>query len=789
MRTILLTILGTILVSQVFAQDKCQIKGNIINQNGEALPYATIQLFQIPDAFVRGTVTDNNGYFCLENIDRGSYKIKVTYIGYETFEGDIFKLTNGESYNFKSITLQTVNAQLSEVVVTGNATVSEIKPSVIKYKADALVSQQGGSAGDILKNMPSVSMGGSPGHNRDIRFRGLGNAYTKVLINGKEAGLKGNNLETVLDQIPAGSIDGIEILSVPGAEYNAEGINGIVNIKLKENEVYGTAGSAKVLAGNFDGLSGGVALSHKTSRYFVFGQYDFQQRTLPKDKTELKTNFKNGNITGYEEKREHEEKTFDNRFLRTGIEFNLLPKTFIRTEYIYGYQMEEKSKNSIITKKDADGEFKSALKETKPEIKPNTYHHVTGSLVHTWNNSSLKADFSYMNSLQNREESKSLYNIDETGRLLDFEPKLENKNEFKIVDDYTWSISLNDIKTLGQNFKLGYFGKYEVNDFKLSVDEYNYNDTLWSTQASGFDNFTLNYRNHAFYLTDEYKYAFLRVNAGLRYEYSETIGATNENLFSRKGFNHILLPNLSLTFNIDETQYIHFNFGRRIRRPGYKDLNPYIEEKNPGEFKQGNPDLLPERAWAYEAGYFKNFRHFNFGTNLFYRDIYDVIQKTITEDDMGNITEMPQNTGNARLMGVEFMSAVNPFAFWEFNASYSLFHSEITSGDYQGDALKDQFKWSAKLINDFKLPYRTKIQLAFNAVGPKISSEKEENTIWFADMGLENRITDRGSIVFRVSDLFNSLEKEKLERTDKSTTSEFETTEGRVFMLGVQYKF
>lgn len=789
MKKILLAMVGALLVFQTYSQDKCQIKGSVVDQNGEALQYATIQIINVSNEVVRGVFTDSYGYFCDENMVKGKYKIKISHIGYETFESDVFEIKNGDTYTFNSISLASNNTQLSEVIVIGSAIVSEIKPTTIKYKANALVSQQGGSAGDILKNMPSVSMGGSPGHNRDIRFRGLGNAYTKVLINGKESGLKGNNLETVLDQIPASSIESIEILSVPGAEYNSEGINGIVNITLKENKFYGTSGSAQILAGNFNGLQGEVGLSHKTSKYSIFGQYDFQQRTLPKEKTELKTNFKNGKITGYDEKVEFEEKSFDNHFLRTGFEFNPLPKTFFRTEYIYGYQLEDKSKNTIITKQNADGSFKSAQQEKKPELKPNTYQQIVTSIVHVWNNRSVKADFSYMSSLQELEDYKSLYNIDETGRLLNFQPILENKSESKVVDDYNWNVSINDIKFFGQNIKLGYSGKYEVNDFRLSVDKYSYSDTLWNTQASGFDNFKLTYENHAFFISDEFSVAFLRAKAGLRYEHSELIGRAEGNVYNGKGANNILLPNLSLTLNIDKTQYFSVNFGRRIRRPGYKDLNPYLEEKNPGEFKQGNPDLMPETAWAYEVGYLKNFKRFNFGTNVFYRDINDVIQKNITEDNLGNRTETPQNTGHAKLMGIEFMSAVKPFRFWEFNANYSIFHSEITSGEYQGDALKDQFKWSAKVINDFKLPYGTKIQIAFNAVGPKISKEKEENTIWFADLGLEKSITDKGSIIFRVSDLFNSLEKEKIDITDKSTTRAFETTDGRIFLLGIKYNF
>jgi outer membrane receptor for ferrienterochelin and colicin len=135
------------------------------------------------------------------------------------------------------------------------------------------------------------------------------------------------------------------------------------------------------------------------------------------------------------------------------------------------------------------------------------------------------------------------------------------------------------------------------------------------------------------------------------------------------------------------------------------------------------------------------------------------------------------------------MTSVNPFEFWQLNASYSIFESEITSGDYEGDALKDQYKWSAKAINDFKLPYKTNLQLSFNAVGPKVSATKEESTIWFADLGIEKKLVKGGSLFVWVSDVFDSLAKEKTELTDKSSTYEYETTMGRIFMVGIKYRF
>jgi outer membrane receptor protein involved in Fe transport len=176
------------------------------------------------------------------------------------------------------------------------------------------------------------------------------------------------------------------------------------------------------------------------------------------------------------------------------------------------------------------------------------------------------------------------------------------------------------------------------------------------------------------------------------------------------------------------------------------------------------------------------------GANLFYRDITDVIQKTITADENNIITEQPNNTGSAYVAGLEVMSTIKPFDFWLLTASYSRFESEITSGDYRGDALIDQFKWAAKAITDVILPYNWTIQLSVNIVGQKVSNTKEESTIWLTDFGLEKRIMTNGKLSFRMTDIFDSLKKDKAERTDKSTIIESENTTGRIFVVGLSWE-
>jgi outer membrane receptor protein involved in Fe transport len=788
--TIILLLLSASLFANGFDDKSCIVTGNIIDQNNQALMYTTVVLNDLSSNNLNGSITDQNGYFCFSSIKPGQYVLQISYMGFSDYQSEPIQIKAGERLKFENIQLTPEDKQLSEVIITGQANVSEIKPTYIKYKTESLISQSGGSAGDILKNMPSVAMGGSPGHNRDIRFRGLGNAYTKVLINGRESGFEGNNRETVLDQIPASSIAYIEILSVPGAEYQSEGINGIVNIVLKEDKNFGTKGSAEVMTGNSDGLSGGISLSHKTEKLNLFGRYDFQQRNLPKNKERVKTSFNKGVVTEIEESNEIEERWFNNQSFRTGFDYNFLPKTRFSAEYIYGTQIEDKTKTNDITKYTADNRFKSATQEVRTEYKPNDYHQVITDFNHVFNNNQrLNAGFGYLKSNQDKQEETTVYNVNSEGQWLNFQPKMENKFEDVAKNEYNWNVSLTEIKLWEQNIKMGYSGKSESSSFVLINSKFNYKDTSWTSSESGKDNFSVNEVTHALFLTDEYRFSFMRLTAGARYEFTQLNTESGSASANSSGNYGIFLPNLALTFNIDKTQYITLTGGRRIRRPGFKDLNPYEEIISSSQVKKGNPALLPEKAWAFEMGYLKNFEKFNIGANLFYRDINDVIQKTLTENEQGVVTEQPQNTGHAWLAGMEFMTSANVFKFWEINASYSVFESKITSGDYQGDALKDQYKWSAKAINDFKLPFQTNLQFSVNAVGPKISGTKEENTIWFADLGIEKRLVQNGYLMFRVSDLFNTLKKEKTEYTDKSTSFEVESTPGQIFTVGLKYQF
>ncbi|MFN7015081.1 MAG: TonB-dependent receptor, partial [Bacteroidia bacterium] len=353
---------------------KGNIKATLLDNNKDPIPFATVTLHGLPDSvLIKGASTNEEGIAYFTNIPQGNYILKASYIGYEMQNQNVF-VNRGITTTLK-IELISNAMQLSEVVVKADIGVTQLSPGKIIYKASDLTSQTGGTAGDILKSMPSVAMGGSPNHNRDIRLRGLGNGYTQVLINGKNSGISGNNRETVLDQIPASAIDYIEIITNPSAEYQADGINGIVNIVLKKGYADNLLkGSVSFIADNADGYNGSLTLSQQKEKFEYFVTYDRLQRTINNDKFSEKINFKDGLYDGTQFTDQRELKSFLNENVRLNTNYKPWEGALIGGGFIFGRQLETKSKNIEINTTKADSSFKDRSFRTEPETKENKYY-------------------------------------------------------------------------------------------------------------------------------------------------------------------------------------------------------------------------------------------------------------------------------------------------------------------------------------------------------------------------------------------------------------------------------
>jgi outer membrane receptor for ferrienterochelin and colicin len=775
-----------------FAQSgKGFVKADILDLNNEPLPFASVAILNLADSsLVKWASSNDNGVVYFNNIAEGNYVLSISYVGYKKKYSNNVSVKEGITTELGKIKLESFSIQLSEIVIKAQVGVTQISPGKIVYNASDLTSQNGGTAGDILKNMPSVAMGGSPNHNRDIRLRGLGSGYTQVLINGKNSGISGNNRETVLDQIPASAIDYIEIITNPSAEYQGDGINGIVNIVLKKGNANDTIkGSISFLADNADGYNGSLSLSQQKEKFEYYVGYDRLQKNIDNDKFSDRTILKNGLYDGTQTIHQKEEKSFLNENFRVGGRYKLWKGAIISSGFIFGRQLEVKNKDIEINTTKLDSSFKDRSFRTEPESKDSKFYEYSFDFRQAFkNNSVLKASISYLDFNQPKTKGIEIQKIKLNG-IYDGNPTLQEETE--ILKDDNYFVNLDYTLPIGEKnkVKMGYRLASLNRNLDNSLAKFNHSEGKWESSQSNQNNFIFSENTHALYVTDELNYKFIKLKAGVRAEQTNLYNESPLDGIKKTSAYLMVLPSISAQFNIDRTQYIIAGFGKRVRRPAFKDLSPFLDDRDPLRIKEGNPDLKPEFSYNYELGYLKNFKNFNIGINIFHRDIHDLIEKVITEDANNIQYTRPDNLSGAFLTGVEIMSSAQLTKWWTVNASYSYFESQINDPLFNGDAIKDQLKYAAKLIMDFNLEKQFNIQIAGNYLGPKPSQQASEKELYFIDCGISKTFLKNGQLMLRVSDVLDSVVKRKTIATDKSINNEIENTRGRIISAGLRWNF
>lgn len=780
------------MVFSVMVHGQTIITGKILSEENEPMPNSNVVLYHsINNSFVKGSTTNEEGIFIISDVYPGEYRIVISYIGFETLEiQDIIIKNTDRKIDLANLFLKQKDFSLTDIVVKSNFGITTLSPGRITYSTSNLNSQKGGTGGDILKNMPSIFMGGSPNHNRDVRYRGLGNAYSQVLIDGKKSGISGNNRETVVDIIPAERIEYIEIVSNPTVDFQSDGINGLINIVTKKSKQPRFHGSISGGLDNNEGYNGDLSL-YNSIENFDFGiQVSRLKRIIDKPKDVEKLNYKGNLFDGLQLQNEFEEKNFLNDWVKGNLTYHMSNKTHLSFESTFGNQKETKLKNLNTLAYKADNSFKENKGEKSDEVKNNKYNEYFAELNHSFDNySELIMSFKYSPLIQLTEKSsqENKYNI--SGQLITSNPALKKENEEITTNDLVGQINYR-FKLDGIGIiKTGY--SYFLTDRNAEKQrlEFNYNTNSWNNRISGTDNFNISEKTHALYMDAKINTGNFNINPGLRIENSNINSESIVDKERNRSNYLLLLPVLNIIYNVDTTQYITFAFGRRIRRPGFNDMNPFIDLSDPLKIKYGNPALKPEIAWLYEIGYMKNFKDLNVGINLFYRDIKNVIQKVIEVNEEGLFVERPENFTSGYMAGLEFIAAIRVFDWWQLNGAYSNFDSKVMDSNFDGDVMKDQVKWTAKVLSDFRLPSEVNLQITGSYIGPKPSIFNYEEKIFFFDVGLTKKIKDFGEINLRVTDLFDTLKKIKNIRSGLSTSREIENTSGRIVTLTTTWNF
>ncbi len=603
-----------------------KIDGRIIDSaTGQAVEYASVSIAsQTDNKEINGATTDDKGFFKLTGIPDGTYKLMVYFVGYQTYTKNNIVIGKAKSsISVGDIKLHSTSASLKTAEISAHKSIIENKIDKMVYNVENDVTSQTGVASDVLKKIPQVDV------DIDGNVQLQGNSNIRFLINGKPSTIFGNNIADVLQAIPASQIQSIEVITSPGAKYDAEGTGGIINIIMKKSTAQGINGSVT--------LTGGTRLENGSfnlnARKGVFGAHAYFSGNTQLLSTTLTNSNRTGQDTGSTTSTLLQ--SGSNSFTRlgyqtgAGFDWEIAPKNTISGSigyFYYGVNSNGTSNRESILQ----DIYSNRLSDSTNLLNTGNFYH------------SHALDYSFDYKKEFKKEGQELdisYSASSGNDYSYYNQSLENLNTQL---NTSGSYGNNPDNTKGTNIGIDY--THPVND-SLSFEAgakaefYSVNSSsdvyLLNTETGNYDYSTtqsnsLNYQNsvYAAYASCSFRmFRWLDVKIGYRDEYTMTnayfSAAGNVNIPSY----NTPVPSITIAHKLKNSQTIKLAYTHRIQRPDDGDLNPFINASDPQNLSTGNPYLQPEIGNKIEFSYSKTYeKGGNIFITLFYRGNIDDIQ-------------------------------------------------------------------------------------------------------------------------------------------------------------------
>lgn len=769
---------------------KGKISGIVIDKSsGSPLENATVQLFRMKDSsLVTGGATEASGTFLIENIPGGRYNVLISFIGYNNINAKNIAINSkSPEVDLGTLKMSTSNDYTTEEIeVTSEKPLMEMDFDKKVYNVEKNLVTQSGTATDVLKNIPSVSVDADG----NVSVRGSSNV--RILINGKPSSLLGGQDNNVLDQIPSDNIEKVEVINNPSARYDAEGDVGIINIVLKQQQDIGYNGTINLNAGTGDKYNTSINLNLRKGNIGFFANYSFRSNRDNMNGNSFRENFLsdslhyllsdndgtrkgNGNFisTGFDYdinklNNLYFTATYGNRSMENGetTNYNNYNINFKPSNLFYNRNQENNDGNNV------DLNLNYKLKFTKPKQELN-----------------VSAQYSH-----NRRDETQIYTTQQLtndGQPANLTPDMSRDES---NNKYTYVITQADYyQPLGEDNKLefGYKTTYRDMDLGQTYSNFDYNLNQWTPDLLKNNEFFYKDYVHALYGIAGFKYKDLGIQAGVRYEYTQTKFHLANDTKGEYSTNYSdFFPSLSITQKFFTNNEFIFNYSRRINRPGPWNLNPFIDYSDPLNLRSGNPYVKPEYMNAYELGYVRYFSSFSFTTSVFYRNTSDGITRFTSIDSSGVSYNTVRNIASKKSYGVEAILQGSPFKWWTANINFSYYRSEVNGNDGFNDITNSAYNWSMKMMQNFSFKNLFDVQMSYFYSGKMMMLQGSLDPFQSLDIAIKKDFFNKKfSISFRVQDIFNS-QKFSATSTGYGFYSDFNRRrDSRVASLTLTYRF
>ncbi len=733
------------------------VKGIVKDMDGEALPFATALLLNKADSSIaKAGYTNEKGVFNLYPVPGGEYFLKVTYTSMAPYSSEVFALKEGEEKEIPPVILAASGSELETVNIQAQKPLITIKPDMTVFNVSSSVNAIGSDALELLRKAPGVIVD----NNDNIILQGKNGV--RIYLDGKPSPLSASDLAAMLRGMQSSQIESIEIITNPSAKYDAEGNAGIINIVMKKDKSLGANANLDLGYGvqRYSKYNGSLSANYRSRKVNVFGTIG--------GNTGLRYNFLDfyriQDSTVYDQRTDmiNDATNYNGKF---GADF------FVSDKSTVGFMA-----NGFL----ADGTWSSVSTTQIRDQGTDTLQGVLSALSDS-EQSRLNSNFNLNYGFDDKEKGTSLnidadygfFNLENTA----FQPNTYFNEDLSVVTGEAIFTTIAPTKIDLATFKVDYErnllkGKLGMgakvsyvktsNDFQF-FDRFGGMDTLNLDLSNQFD-YTENV--NAVYATWQRQYGKWGVSGGLRAEQTNSLGVltstqvTGNDTVDRQYLN--LFPSGGLTYQANRKNLLRLNYSRRIDRPRYENLNPFLNRLNELSYRQGNPFLQPQYSNILELTHVLNYR---ISTSLKYSYTTDLMTQ-ITDTIEGSRTYMTTlNLASQEVISLYFSLPQSITKWWSTFTNTGVYRTRNV-GDFSeagevGKAIDfSRITWSIYHQSTFQLPKDFSFELSGFFNSPSIWGANFRNRSFGGmDVGARKRFLDgRGSLKVSVSDFLYTMQ-------------------------------
>jgi len=709
----LLSILTLLFLSSLVQAQTGSIKGVLTDTKNEPLPYSNVAVYQSSDSsLVTGSITDVKGEFNI-NVNYGDYYLKISAVGFTNY------LSNSISVNANNEIIELPSIKLEEDVQVMDAVeVNALRPQVIVEADKMVVSVEGTamaagtSAYEVLEKSPGVFV------DQDGNIQLNGRQGVQIMIDGRKSYLSAADLQNMLQGMSADNIKNIEIINNPSAKYDAEGNAGIINITLKKNSIQGINGNvnAGYRYNEVHNYNAGVQLNHKKGGWNSFLNADFSQRGRIRDADFYREiNQTDGTKTIFDQDA-NEVVLRKVPAVRFGTDFDINDRQSIGVMFnLYGQDREgDFDINSDLNQSGVDQYVESANNMNTRFLNTQGNVHYTQKL--DTNGTKYSLDFNVVKLFNTGGSTfTNSYYVEGDEEPVSVE-RLENNNPYK-YDIYSGQFDFEG-KLWGQKIESGLKASqvtsdndlefYMIENGERTVDENRSNHFVYTEKILA------GYTSLSGKLSDQFSY-----KAGLRAEQTFSLGKslTLDTETPRNYFN--LFPSFFLQHNVSKNYQVNYNYSRRIDRPNYDNLNPFILYLDPYTWAQGNPYLKPQMTHSMSVT--QTFmKQFNLVLNYGYTTDF-IAEIPLQNPEDGTTVFKQSNLESQENYSATAIIPFQPAKWWSINGNVTVFYQDFTTEVFNNTVENEATSAMLRANNTFMLPNDFRIEL---------NGDYRSNTVW-----------------------------------------------------------